>query len=292
MQPFATTSQAQIQVSASAPNIGGAPLRSKDFIEVDRDLNTMTVMASTSSPTASASSGTASTLPIAVNSLLPEPIDDNAPQSADAMTGVGKDPLASAEFFGGSSAASFAAQINSVVDSRLGTNQTQSSIEVTNEASEGAGANQESATTLHPDYMNFPAFALPLRTFSDRLLQDYYDLVWVIPPIHDWVVFKQDYDAIWVGSKTKTHIKPLHCMINMALALGAQFSQIVQPDKRRSLVKHSGKEPLYYSIPESSRGLRYKDCNVYCRWAYFYRALINSTGVGWLLALLFVWHKV
>ncbi|CEI63362.1 unnamed protein product [Fusarium venenatum] len=187
------------------------------------------------SPMASASTGTASTLPITVDALLPEPIDDNAPQSADAMTGVGKDPLASVEFFGGSSAASFAAQINSAVDSRLGKNQTQSSIEVTNKASDEAGASQNGAATLHPDYMNFPAFALPLRTFSDRLLQDYYDLVWVILPIHDWAVFKHDYDAIWIGSETKIHVKPLHCMINMALALGTQFSQVVQPDKRREL---------------------------------------------------------
>lgn len=184
---------------------------------------------------ASASTGTASTLPITVNALLPEPIDDSAPQSADAMTGVGKDPLVSVEFFGGSSAASFAAQINSAVDSRLGKNQTQSSIEVINKPSDEAGTKQNGATTLHPDYMNFPAFALPLRNLSDRLLQDYYDLVWVILPIHDWAVFKHDYDSIWVGAETKIHIKPLHCMINMALALGAQFSQVVQPDKRREL---------------------------------------------------------
>ncbi|KAF2021654.1 hypothetical protein BU24DRAFT_417295 [Aaosphaeria arxii CBS 175.79] len=209
--------------------------RSANSDSVDRPRSTQAPACSPSFMMADASPGTASTLPITADALLPEQIDDHAPQSADAMTGVGKDPLASVEFFGGSSAASFAAQINSAVDSRLGQNQTHSSIEIADEDSVEASANQEAATTSNSDYMNHLAFVLPLRTFSDRLLQEYYDLVWVILPIHDWAAFKRDYDAVWVGSETSIPLKPLYCMINMALALGTQFSQAVQPDKRRKL---------------------------------------------------------
>ncbi|KAK1252000.1 hypothetical protein MKX08_003187, partial [Trichoderma sp. CBMAI-0020] len=202
---------------------------------VDRLRSIQASACSPSSMMTEASTGTASALPIKVDALLPELINDDAPQSADAMTGVGKDPLTNVEFFGGSSAASFAAQINWAVDSRLGQNQTQLSIKAANEDGDEVRAIREAVTSSHSDYMTSLEFGLPLRAFSDRLLQDYYDLVWVIFPIHDWAAFRQDYDAIWVGSKTKIHVKPLYCMINMALALGTQFSQAVQPGKRREL---------------------------------------------------------
>ncbi|KAG6996936.1 hypothetical protein FOFC_07909 [Fusarium oxysporum] len=189
------------------------------------------------------------TLPLTTGTL-PSKATGNTPQSADAMTGIGKNPLASMEFFGDSSAVSFTTQINSAVNARLGQNQTPSTSEAANDDDEvNVTAALEAASTSSSDCIDLLAFALPPRNFSDQLLQDYYDLVWVILPTHDWAIFRQDYNAVWAGGETKIPVRPLHCMINMALALGSQFSQAVEPGKRRELGQTFWKRALVLFDP-------------------------------------------
>lgn len=79
------------------------------------------------------------------------------------------------------------------------------------------------------------ACVLPSRRFADDLIHDYYALVWVILPIHDWLVFQKCYQAIWLGDPIPMMEKELYCMINLAFALGSQFSGKVSPGQRTEL---------------------------------------------------------
>ncbi|KAF5003709.1 hypothetical protein FDECE_9759 [Fusarium decemcellulare] len=138
-------------------------------------------------------------------------------RDADAMTGMVVDPSTSVEFFGSSSAASFMKQINAAIDARLGRAQVSTS-------------DQNSKAIADP-----LAYTLPQRSFADSLLKDYYGLVWVILPVHDWTIFRGAYQSVWLGSPTLIPEPILYCMINLAFALGSQFSQAIPPSERREM---------------------------------------------------------
>lgn len=173
----------------------------------------------------------------------------------DAMTGVGKD-CSGTEFFGDSSAVSFMTQINSAIDARLGQTQTQTQTPSTSDIiSEAQTWHAKRFTSSQfQDCIDPLAFRFPPRNFCDDLIQDYHDLVWVILPTHDWTSFKQDYNAIWIGSSTTTTTKPLHCMINMALALGSQFSKAVPPGERKRMGQTFWERALELYDPRLQQG--------------------------------------
>ncbi|RKK91840.1 hypothetical protein BFJ68_g16092 [Fusarium oxysporum] len=170
----------------------------------------------------------------------------------DAMTGVGKDCSGSTEFFGDSSAVSFMTQINSAIDARLGQTQTSSTSDIIDEVQTSYG--KKVTSSQFQDWIDPLTFRFPPRNFCDDLIQDYYDLVWVILPTHDWTSFKQDYDAIWIGSLTTTTTRPLHCMINMALALGSQFSKAVPPGERKRMGQTFWERALALYDPRLQQG--------------------------------------
>ncbi|KAK2684438.1 hypothetical protein QWA68_016481 [Fusarium oxysporum] len=101
----------------------------------------------------------------------------------DAMTGVGKDCSGSTEFFGDSSAVSFMTQINSAIDARLGQTQTSSTSDIIDEVQISYG--KKVTSSRFQDWIDPLTFQFPPRNFCDDLIQDYYDLVWVILPAHD-----------------------------------------------------------------------------------------------------------
>ncbi|KAH6983975.1 C6 transcription factor [Ilyonectria destructans] len=148
------------------------------------------------------------------------------------MTGVTRDSTTSLEFFGSSSAVSFMRQINSAIDARLERCQPSNPDPDKNCRQSG---NANLVASQQEDSIDPLTLTLPPRNFADNLLQDYHDLVWVILPIHDWTVFQAAYNSIWLGSATHIPERPLYCMINMAFALGSQFSHAVQPMHRKKM---------------------------------------------------------
>ncbi|KFG79883.1 putative C6 transcription factor [Metarhizium anisopliae] len=185
------------------------------------------------------SSGTPTSFP---NAVAPERASGStvsltsAPTSglknADAMTGLVGDHTANVEYFGSSSAISFMRQINTAIDTLLGRPQVA--------AHSGSGVAQFSQTSIEAvpidgGVVDPMTCTLPSRAFADGLMQDYYRLVWVILPIHDWLVFEKGYRAIWLGEPLPLPEKELYYMFNLAFALGSQFSDKVSPGKRNEL---------------------------------------------------------
>lgn len=78
-------------------------------------------------------------------------------------------------------------------------------------------------------------YILPPRRFVDNLLQAYYDLVWAVLPIHNRTIFQDAYESAWLGSTSVIPERTLHCMVNLSFALGSQFSEAVQPSKRKEV---------------------------------------------------------
>lgn len=153
-------------------------------------------------------------------------------KNADAMTGLVGDHTANVEYFGSSSAISFMRQINTAIDTLLGRSQVA--------AHSGSGVAQLSQTSIEAvpidgGVVDPMTCTLPSRAFADGLMQDYYRLVWVILPIHDWLVFEKGYRAIWLGEPLPLPEKELYYMVNLAFALGSQFSDKVSPGKRNEL---------------------------------------------------------
>lgn len=148
---------------------------------------------------------------------------------ADAMTGIVSDSSTSIEFFGSSSAVSFMRQINSAIDARLGIPQPTRATTDRSKSFQKKHGNSEQ----HGPSLDMAAYLLPPRKFADGLLRDYYDLVWVILPTHDWTVFRVAYDAVWLGNETTIPERELYSMINVAFALGSQFSTGIEPNHRR-----------------------------------------------------------
>ncbi|KAM0420552.1 hypothetical protein ACHAPT_011721 [Fusarium lateritium] len=151
-------------------------------------------------------------------------------RDADAMTGMVGDPSTSVEFFGSSSAASFMRQINTAIDVRLGRSQASADLNSAHPSKPGVSTSSETKVYIDP-----LAYTLPQRSFADSLLQDYYRLVWVILPVHDWTIFREAYKSVWLGSGSSIPEHVLYCMINLAFALGSQFSQAVPPSDRREM---------------------------------------------------------
>lgn len=133
------------------------------------------------------------------------------------------------EFFGGASAASFTSQINTAIDARLGRSQPTTPGYNSVWPSRGKGTDPP-----QDDPAGDPLeYTLPQRTLADDLLQQYYALVWAIIPMHDWVLFQDAYESVWLGNPLPIPERIFHCMLNLAFALGSQFSQAIQPSKRR-----------------------------------------------------------
>ncbi|CAH0037953.1 unnamed protein product [Clonostachys solani] len=133
------------------------------------------------------------------------------------------------EFFGGSSASSFTSQINSAIDARLGRAQPMAPGFNSVWPSRGKGTQppQDDPDENPLDY------TLPRREFADDLLENYYGLVWVIVPMHDWVLFQAAYRYVWLGQPLPIPERIFYCMLNLTFALGSQFSGMIQPRKRR-----------------------------------------------------------
>lgn len=149
------------------------------------------------------------------------------PKNTDAMTGVVQDSTTSAEFFGDSSAVSFMRQINAAIDAQL-----EQSFPPNMDLKDRPSLGTESLDSKQHDVIDPLAFTLPPRNFADGLIRDYHDLVWVILPIHDWTVFQTAYNSVWLGQPTDIPERPLYCLINIAFALGSQFSHAVYPTHR------------------------------------------------------------
>lgn len=148
---------------------------------------------------------------------------------ADVMTGMVGDPARSVEFFGRSSAGSFLRQINSAIDAQLGQSQMAASRDLD-------GVSPMRTSNHGTCQMKDPRdFVLPQHRVADDLLQCYYDYVWSILPVHDWVAFKAAYRDLWTGASPVIPEATLYCMVNMAFALGSQFSVSIEPDQRREV---------------------------------------------------------
>lgn len=152
---------------------------------------------------------------------------DTTPKNTDAMTGVVQDSTTSVEFFGDSSAVSFMRQINAAIDAQL-----EQSLPSKPGSHDHPALGAELLNPNQQDLIDPLSFTLPPRNFADSLLRDYHDLVWVILPIHDWTVFQAAYDSVWLGQPTAIPERPLYCLINIAFALGSQFSHAVNPTHR------------------------------------------------------------
>lgn len=153
-------------------------------------------------------------------------------QDADVMTGMVGDPARSVEFFGTSSAGSFLRQINSAIDARLGQPAQLSTPWDLDVRSTNASMSTVSRVYDKQDPQDY---TLPFRKYADELLESYYDLVWAILPIHEKLAFDEAYKAAWLGSTPAMHERTLYCLINMTFALGSQFSESVDPVRRREV---------------------------------------------------------
>ncbi|KAI0971646.1 C6 transcription factor [Xylaria arbuscula] len=134
------------------------------------------------------------------------------------------------EVFGHSSADSFMRQVSSAIDARLGW--SPETVPVTHEVYPSSHTRAECPTTIGRSPLDYP---LPQRRNADDLLKAYYDLVWAVLPIHDRTVFQQCYDAIWLGGTMSMPENIFYCMMNVALALGSQFSETVRPHDRKHI---------------------------------------------------------
>ncbi|KAJ6437464.1 sulfite oxidase [Purpureocillium lavendulum] len=150
---------------------------------------------------------------------------------ADVMTGMVGDPSRSVEFFGRSSAGSFLRQINSAIDAQLGQSHTIASRDLDGVSPLRRASHVECQKKDPRD------FVLPQRQTADNLLQSYYDYVWAVLPVSDWNAFKRDYTAIWTGLLPGIPEATFYCMLNMAFALGSQFSLSIEPDQRQDVGK-------------------------------------------------------
>lgn len=142
---------------------------------------------------------------------------------ADAMTGSAGDPSVGKEFFGHSSAGSFIRQVHSVIDRRavdLG-DVIQPNYLIREDES------QDTQRMHHCDYV------LPPRRYADSLLNAYYDLVWAVFPILDRTIFQKAYEGCWLGSRGAIPENILYCLVNLIFALGSQFSEVVEPSRRK-----------------------------------------------------------
>ncbi|EXL55811.1 hypothetical protein FOCG_03545 [Fusarium oxysporum f. sp. radicis-lycopersici 26381] len=148
-------------------------------------------------------------------------------RDTDAMTGMIGDPSKSVEFSGSSSAASFMRQINAAIDARLGSSGSNHS---STYPSRTTSSPTDSKVSIDP-----LAYTLPQRSFADSLVQDYYDLVWVILPVHDWTIFRKAYQSIWLSCSSTIPEHILYCMVNLTFALGSQFSQAVPPTAHEAI---------------------------------------------------------
>lgn len=151
-------------------------------------------------------------------------------KDADAMTGISGDPSSNIEFFGGSSAVSFMRQINSIIDTRLGHSQAG----ITETDGYPPYKRQKASQSDEP-FANIFEYVLPQRNLADSLLRDYYDLVWVILPVHDWTIFREAYNSVWLGNPGSISEHDFHCMLNVAFALGSQFSRNIHPRQRKDI---------------------------------------------------------
>uniref|UniRef100_A0A0B7JZM6 Xylanolytic transcriptional activator regulatory domain-containing protein n=2 Tax=Bionectria ochroleuca TaxID=29856 RepID=A0A0B7JZM6_BIOOC len=151
-------------------------------------------------------------------------------KDADAMTGISGDPSSNIEFFGGSSAVSFMRQINSIIDTRLGHSQAGIA-----ETDGYPPYKRQKASQNDEPFVNTFEYVLPQRNLADSLLRDYYDLVWVILPVHDWTIFREAYNSVWLGNPGSISEHDFHCMLNVAFALGSQFSRNIHPRQRRDI---------------------------------------------------------
>ncbi|KIY01104.1 uncharacterized protein Z520_02656 [Fonsecaea multimorphosa CBS 102226] len=163
-------------------------------------------------------------------STLREHEQDPVPIDADAMTGMVGDPARSVEFFGTSSAGSFLRQINSAIDAQLGQTPATTPWDLDGVSPVRATSGHGSRGMKLKDPQDY---SLPQRTFADDLLRAYHDEVWAVIPVHDWVVFWGTYKRVWLGSASPIPEQTLYCLLNLAFALGSQFSQAIDPGQRR-----------------------------------------------------------
>ena len=128
------------------------------------------------------------------------------------MTGDVSDPPRDPQFFGRSSASAFARQITAAINFKL---------------------DPPAYTPVRPSgkLIDRKDFALPSRTVGERLLQAYYDGVWLHHPIHDWRPFMKEWESLW--DTTKPHLDTFHCLLNVCFALGTQFDESIAPEDRR-----------------------------------------------------------
>ena len=150
-------------------------------------------------------------------------IEPRSISHADAMTGSAGDPSVSKEFFGHSSAGSFIRQVYSVIDRRsviFGDSLQPNYLNREDRV-------QDTRLIYHGDYI------LPPRRYADSLLTAYYDLVWAVFPILDRTVFQKAYEGCWLGSHSTIPEHILYCLVNLIFALGSQFSEVVEPSRRR-----------------------------------------------------------
>ncbi|CAG9961998.1 unnamed protein product [Clonostachys byssicola] len=154
-------------------------------------------------------------------------------KSADAGVPLDGDSIIDTPFFGGSSASSFLKQINLAIDARLGQPVLAKSSQEYNLAPRSSLAHVGNASELNPE--DPQSYILPSRRFANSLMQAYYDLVWATFPIHDWAVFQDAYESVWQGTAPAIPEPTLYCLMNLIFALGSQFSEAVEPDKRRQV---------------------------------------------------------
>lgn len=149
-------------------------------------------------------------------------IEPKSISHADAMTGSAGDPSVGKEFFGHSSAGSFIRQVHSVIDRRavdLGDRIQPHDLR--------EDKMQDSQLVDHRDYI------LPPRRYADSLLTAYYDLVWAVFPILDRTVIQKAYEGCWLGSHCAIPEHILYSLVNLIFALGSQFSEVVEPSRRK-----------------------------------------------------------
>lgn len=226
LPPFSSAAPAAHVSNVAQNQENGSPSSFSQLTADSHNSNiTITRNPEAACPTPCSTFTSVSTHPIGVSST----VSALSEADADAMTGIVRDSSISMEFFGSSSAVSFMRQINTAIDARLGSSQP-----MHHSTSRLESLQREDRKSEDQDHkFNMVAYTLPPRRFADVLLQSYYDLVWVILPIHDWTIFRVAYSSVWTGSDTTIPERELYSMINVAFALGSQFSNDIEPNRRR-----------------------------------------------------------
>ncbi|CAH0046875.1 unnamed protein product [Clonostachys solani] len=145
------------------------------------------------------------------------------------MNGVTGDPTQTCEIFGSSNAGSFMRQVQAAVDASPDTSQ----IPVT--TTKELPLNTQSARQLldDPDLM-----FLPPKGLADALMLSYWDNQWQLYPIIPRREIETIYESLW-GSTTMEHLQLAHVsLISICFALGCQYCQLLQPDKRIATGSH------------------------------------------------------